>query len=96
MYVYMCSLARIQQIYSNKKTEKKTLGVYLNMCICKPSITNLNIIYINDAKKKKRRGKLPTQVKNEERKVDTDETKRKRSFQSKFNMLVYMCVCVCL
>jgi len=93
MYIFFSYVP--QQIYSNKKTEKKTIGVYINMCICKPSITNLNIIYINDAKKK-RRGKLPTQVKNEERKVDTDETKRKRSFQSKFNMLVYMCVCVCL
>jgi len=78
MYIFFSYVP--QQIYSNKKTEKKTIGVYINMCICKPSITNLNIIYINDAKKKRDAANYQRRSKMKKEKLTPTKQKEKEVF----------------
>jgi len=55
-YEYICFGSYPTNIYSatKEKEEKKTTGVYINMCVCKSfhkSIFHREPEYINDAKK---------------------------------------------
>ncbi len=98
-YIFFFRTYPNKYIATEKKNEKKAIDVHINMCVCK-FFSEIHLllktwIYINVAKKIEGANfRYKSKMEKNDELTSTNQ-KMKKSFRSKFKMLVYVCVCVC-